>query len=210
MSTEYIVGRKRYPRPQAILWSENPGTIIDGLYIPTGYEINADTDSNTSLSLLNQFLILSDHNRSEMSFTPERIENRQRMINGRMRSYHVADKQTMNVSWQLLPSRSYAENPKFDSEGKSELIRSQKEYTADGGAGGIDLLDWYENHQGSFWMFLSYDKMNNFKNTEDPYSYLGQYNDVIEVFISSFDYSVVKRGSDNHDLWNVSVTLEEA
>jgi hypothetical protein len=210
MSAEdYLVGRKRYARPQGILWSENPGTIIDGMYVPVGYEINANTGSETDTSLFNQFLILSDHNRSDMQFQPERIENRRRMINGRMRSYHVADKQTMSVSWQLLPSRSYAENPDFDSNGVSELIRSQKEYTADGGAGGVDLLDWYQNHKGSFWMFLSYDKHNKFTG-EDKYDKLQQYNDVVEVFISSFDYSVVKRGSDNHDLWNVSVTLEEA
>jgi len=206
---DYLLGRKRYARPQGILWSENPGTIVDGMYIPVGYEINANTGSETDTSLFNQFLILSDHNRSDMQFNPERIENRRRMINGRMRSYHVADKQTMSVSWQLLPSRSYAENPDFDSNGVSELIRSQKEYTADGGAGGVDLLDWYQNHKGSFWMFLSYDKHNKFTD-EDKYDKLQQYNDVIEVFISSFDYSVVKRGSDNHDLWNVSVTLEEA
>lgn len=209
-TASYMTGRKRYARPQGILWSENPGTIINGLYVPTGYEINSDTGMETDTSLFNQFLVLSDHNRSEMDFRPERIENRQRMINGRMRSYHVADKQTMSVSWQLLPSRAYSENPDFDSTGVSEFIRSQDEYTADGGAGGIDLLDWYENHKGSFWMFLAYDKMNKFKNAEDPYAQLGQYNDVVEVFISSFDYSVVKRGSTNHDLWNVSVTLEEA
>lgn len=209
-TANYMTGRKRYARPQGILWSENPGTIINGLYVPTGYEINADTGLELDTSLFNQFLVLSDHNRSPMDFRPERIENRRRMINGRMRSYHVADKQTMSVSWSLLPSRAYSENPDFDSDGTSLLIRSQDEYTADGGAGGIDLLDWYENHKGSFWMFLAYDKMNNFKNDEDPYDHLGKYNDVIEVFISSFDYSVVKRGSTNHDLWNVSVTLEEA
>lgn len=209
-TSSYMIGRKRYARPQAILWSENPGTIINGLYVPTGYEINADTGLEVDESLFNQFLVLSDHNRTEMQFRPERIENRRRMINGRMRSYHVADKQTMSVSWQLLPSRSYSENPDFSASGVSDLIRSQDEYTADGGAGGIDLLDWYENHKGSFWMFLAYDKMNKFKDAEDPYAQLGQYNDVVEVFISSFDYTVVKRGSTNHDLWNVSVTLEEA
>jgi hypothetical protein len=206
---DYLIGRKRYPRPQAILWSENPGTIVDGLYVPVGYEINANTGSETDTSLFNQFLILSDHNRSEMQFRPERIENRQRMINGRMRSYHVADKQTMTVSWQLLPSRSYSDNPDFDANGQTEFLRTQDEYTADGGAGGVDLLNWYENHKGSFWMFLAYDKHNKFAG-EDKYDQLGQYNDIIEVFISSFDYSVVKRGRDNHDLWNINVSLEEA
>lgn len=215
---DYMNGRKRYARPQGILWSENPGTIVDGLYVPTGYEINADTGLETDTSLFNQFLVLSDHNRSEMQFRPERIENRRRMINGRMRSYHIADKQTMSVSWNLLPSRAYSESPNFNANAVpsyyansfSSFNKIDDEYTADGGAGGIDLLDWYENHKGSFWMFLAYDKMNNFKDTEDPYAHLGKYNDVVEVFISSFDYAVVKRGSTNHDLWNINVTLEEA
>jgi hypothetical protein len=217
MATEnYMIGRKRYARPQGILWSENPGTLINGVYVPVGYEINSDTGSEPNTSLFNQFLVLSDHNRSEMQFQPERIETRQRMINGRMRSYHVADKQTMSVSWNLLPSRSYSETPNFNanaipsyySNSESSFTKLDNEYTADGGAGGVELLDWYENHKGSFWMFLAYDKYNEF--TDDKYDKLGQYNDVVEVFISSFDYSVAKRGSTNHDLWNVSVTLEEA
>jgi hypothetical protein len=31
----------------------------------------------------------------------------------------------------------------------------------------------------------------------------------MEMFISSFDYDVVKRGGSTYDLWNLSVTLEE-
>jgi hypothetical protein len=40
-------------------------------------------------------------------------------------------------------------------------------------------------------------------------SKLGQYNQVVEVFFSDFNYSVVKRGGSNYDFWDVSVTLEE-
>jgi hypothetical protein len=58
-------------------------------------------------------------------------------------------------------------------------------------------------------MFLAYDKYNNFKNTESPYAHLDQYNQVIQVYIADFNYTVVKRGATNHDLWNISVTLEE-
>ena len=31
----------------------------------------------------------------------------------------------------------------------------------------------------------------------------------LQVYIADFNYSVVKRGGSNHDLWNISVTLEE-
>jgi hypothetical protein len=205
----YIAGRKRYQRPQGILWSNNAGTLSNGLYVPTGYEIGADIGAETNASLIDQFLVLSDHNRSEINFSPKRLEQRQRTINGRMRSYHVADKLDISWSWDNLPSRSHDESPEFNSSGVSALKGTQSEYTADGGAGGVDILDWYESHTGPFWMFLAYDKYSNFESTEDPYAHLAQYNQVIQVYISDFKYSVVKRGATNHDLWNISVTLEE-
>jgi hypothetical protein len=82
-------------------------------------------------------------------------------------------------------------------------------YTTDGGAGGVELLDWYQKNTGSFWVYLSYDKYSNFGKSDAAYGNLGKYSQVVEVFFSSFDYSVVKRGGTNHDFWNVSVTLEE-
>lgn len=205
----YLTGRKRYQRPQAILWSENPGTLTNGLYVPTGYEIGADTGAETDTSLFDQFLILSDHNRGDMQFSPQRIEQRQRTINGRMRSYHIADKLTMAVSWSMLPSRSYYTVADFNSSGVSPNKNQTGEFTADGGAGGVQILDWYENHKGPFWMFLAYDKYNNFGNDQEAFGHLGQYNQVMQVYISDFNYSVVKRGGNNFDFWNISVTLEE-
>jgi hypothetical protein len=198
--------RKRYQRPQSILWSENSGTLTNGLYVPQGYEIGSTYPEGTSSDLIDQFLILSDHNRTDMSFSPQRIEQRQRTINGRMRSYHIADKLQMSVSWNNLPSRSHNLSPDIDY---STGISSATEYTADGGAGGGELLDWYENHKGPFWMFLAYDKYKNFSTTENPYSHLSQYNQILQVYISDFNYTVVKRGGSNHDLWNITVSLEE-
>ncbi len=206
----YLTGRKRYQRPQAILWSDNAGTLTDGLYVPNGYEVGADVPAETDPSLIDQFLILSDHNRGEMSFTPQRIEQRQRTINGRMRSYHIADKMTINVSWNLLPSRSFYQNAEFNTEtGKSPYQNNTQEFTADGGAGGVEILDWYNNHPGPFWMYLAYDKYSNFGDDNAAFGHLGQYNEIIQVYFADFNYSVVKRGGNNFDLWNISVTLEE-
>ena len=204
----YINGRKRYQRPQAVLWSNNPGTLVNGLYVPTGQEIGAD--STLTAGGTDQFLILSDHNRSEMSFNSERIEKRQRTINGRMRSYHIADKMQFSTSWNNLPSRSYNALSNFDEDGVSAYKSTTGEYTSDGGAGGAEILDWYDNHTGSFWMFLAYDKYTNFGSNAAAYEHLGQYNEVIEVYFADFNYSVVKLGGNNHDLWNISVSLEEA
>ena len=205
----YLTGRRRYQRPQALLWSENPGTLVNGVYLPTGYEVQGNFAGSTDPDLINQFLILSDHNRGELNFTPTRIEQRQRTINGRMRSYHIADKLNMSVSWNNLPSRGYYQNAAFDEDGESPYKNATGEFTSDGGAGGVELLDWYENHTGPFWMFLAYDKYSNFGKDNAAYGHLAQYNQIMQVYIADFSYSVVKRGGANHDLWNISVTLEE-
>ena len=205
----YLTGRRRYQRPQALLWSENPGTLSNGVYLPTGYEVQGNFDASTDADLINQFLILSDHNRGELNFTPTRIEKRQRTINGRMRSYHIADKLTMSVSWNNLPSRGYYQDAGFLGTGLSPDKKTTGEFTADGGAGGVELLDWYENHTGPFWMYMAYDKYTNFGNNDAAYGHLAQYNQIMEVYIADFSYSVVKRGGNNHDLWNISVSLEE-
>ena len=235
----YMTGRKKYVRPQAVLFSNNPGTLVNGLYVPNGLEIGQDPGAVTDPSVIDEFLILSDHNRSEIKVTPNRIEKRERMINGHMRSYHIADKMNFDFSWDMLPSRSFGLRPDFNtSTGKSESTGvfgrptgADEQYTVDGGAGGGELLDWYENHTGSFWMFLAYDKYNNFGNDNAAYGHLNQYNEIVEVYFSKFDYSIVKRGqpfvsgyeedengnidytrpirSSGHDFWNVSLSLEE-
>lgn len=87
-----------------------------------------------------------------------------------------------------------------------------QQYTTDGGAGGVELLDWYENNKGSFWVYLSYDKYNQFGSVRSgsiDLLTLPKYNQVIEMFFADFSYSVVKRGGSNHDFWNISFTLEE-
>lgn len=215
-SNAYITGRKKYTKPQAMLWADTEPVLENGLYLPAGLEI---LDSSYSPEEAG-FIVLSDHNRDPIEFTPQRIEHRQRTINGSMRSYHVADKLTIKTGWSMLPSKSFANNPEFNELGKSELSsiygkpgQADQAYTVDGGAGGAELLNWYNNHTGSFWVFLSYD---NYKDLPDfgtdPYSAfsISRYTHVMEMFISDFQYSVEKRNSSNFDMWNISVTLDEA
>ena len=191
----YLAGRKKYGRPQAMLFSDNPGTLDGGFYVPQGTEFE-------------DFIILSDHNREKIDFRPNRIENKVRTINGRMRSYHIADKLSISTSWKALPSRASSAEPVIDQEsGQTFIGPNDLAYTADNGAGGVDLLNWYENHQGSFWLFLAYDKLTNF--TSDSYNKLGQYNEIVEVFFEDFQYDVVNRGRGTHDFWNISLSLEE-
>lgn len=206
----YMQGRQKYARPQAMLLADNPGAFSNGVYVPDGYESLADVSSQSDASNFDSFIVLSDDNRGPIQLRQNRIENRQRMVNGRMRSYHVADKVTLSASWEMLPSRSYRTAPEIDlSTGASIYKGTTAEYTSDGGAGGNEILEWYETHQGSFWVYLAYDKRPNFGNDADAYTKLAQYNEVVEVFFADFDYSIVKRGGTNYDFWNISFTLEE-
>jgi hypothetical protein len=208
VNATYMQNRVKYARPQAMLWSRDPGTLVavsgtdpvEYIYAPTSNEIDSASATNEN------FIILSDHNRSAISISPERIENRKRMINGRMRSHHIADKLTISVSWQMLPSRAFTSSPEFDLNGQT-IVETN---TADGGAGGEEMLSWYENNTGSFWVYLAYDKYRDFGTDSNAYGHLAQYNQVIEMYIADFNYSIEKRGGTNFDFWNVSVKLEEA
>jgi hypothetical protein len=206
----YMTSRRKYQRPQAMLWANNPGTLSNGFYIPNGFEIGQNPENAEETDLLNEFLVLSDDNREAIDFQPLRIERRERMINGRMRSYHIADKLTISTSWSMLPSRSFESYPNFDFETAQPDTFAGEQYTTDGGAGGVEILDWYSSHQDSFWVYLAYDKYSNFEDEDEKkYARLAQYNQILEVYIADFNYSVVKRGGSNYDFWNIAVTLEE-
>jgi hypothetical protein len=214
----YMAGRKKYQRPQALLFADNEGTKVDGFHIPEGDEIGS---LGASVDGYGEFLILSDNNRSPIDFKTVRIEKRERMINGRMRSYHTADKLTLTVSWDMLPSRAFDTYAGFSADGNPNMTKvpgirpNPLEFTTDGGAGGVELLDWYKNHTGSFWVYLAYDKYTNFKDTyetvpDERFANTNKYNEVVEMFFADFSYSVQKRSGLNFDFWNVSLTLEEA
>lgn len=49
---------------------------------------------------------LTDHNRGEISVSSEIIENQQRMANGKMRKYVVANKAIISTSWDYVPSKT--------------------------------------------------------------------------------------------------------
>lgn len=184
-SAAYMSGRKKYSRPQAILWCDNY-EMDNGLYVPSGTEFQ-------------DFIVLSDHNRKEIEIKGSRIENRKRMINGTMRSYFVADKDTFSWAWNMLPSRAFDEDPMINAS-TGVPASPYVMHTADGGAGGWDLNEWYLNHAGPFYMLMSYDGGEAFDDTT-------KYTRVVHVYFSSFSYTVEKRGIT--DFWSVQVDLEE-
>lgn len=130
-------------------------------------------------------LYLTDDNRSALSVNPIRIENKRRMIDGTMRSVWVNDKKEFSTSWSNIPSRK---------------LNGSDSITSDSFGAGLDIKNWYDSYTGDFWVMFVYDT----NDSDDVDTSVELYN----VFISSFDYDVVKRGQYN-DLWDVSLSLVE-
>lgn len=128
-------------------------------------------------------LILSDHGRSELEIDMQRIEKRERMANGRMRSKFVAEKKAFNTNWEMLPSRS--------------------EYTADKYASAIDMVNFYNAVTGEFTIKIYGDTdVGGSLSSQQLYG-------TFSVFFTEFSSSIVKRGKD-FDFWNVRFGVEEA
>jgi hypothetical protein len=156
----------------------------------TGETSTAVVTNKSKWDLGTNYVYVSDNNRSELAVSFERIEYKQRMINGTMRSYHVADKKNFSTSWENLPSR------------KTEVT----EYHADlrnRFAGGQEMLKWYKDHTGDFWMLLVYD-VDSTVATGDIKKNIEKVN----VFFENLSYNVLERGSDL-DLWNIDLSLVE-
>lgn len=80
---------------------------------------------------------ISEHNRGELSISTERIETKQRMANGAMRKYVIADKRTFSVSWTEFPHDSTL--------------------TVDGAWGADDIQSFYDANAGVFVLSIKYD-----------------------------------------------------
>lgn len=79
---------------------------------------------------------ITDHNRSELAISVERIETATRMANGTMRKYWVADKRKFVTDWTQVPG-SYRN-------------------TVDGFWGANDIEKFYNEHVGALELQLNY------------------------------------------------------
>lgn len=127
--------------------------------------------------------VLTDHGREPVQISVERIGYKARMANGRMRTKFIADKRTLNLSWENLPSRRVA--------------------VADGFSSATDLKDFHQAVQGSFTIRMyADDGYGGALVTDNEFA-------SFNVFIEDFSYTIQKRGG-AFDLWSVEMTLEEA
>jgi len=65
--------------------------------ISAGIEISLDNST---------WYKLTDHNRGQISYSPELIETSQRMANGKMRKYVVAKKNKISTDWKYVPTKT--------------------------------------------------------------------------------------------------------
>lgn len=148
------------------------------IYLPQG-----------SALYLNSTIKLSEHNRQPISLSKNRIEKQQRMNNGTLRKFYVADKESINVSWVKLPS--------FYN------------YTIDGGYGALDLKAFYDGTATKASGALSG------RSSFDVSIKYGNETKVMEMMFTSFSLEMVNRnvkqasGDPAQEFWNVSLTLEE-
>jgi hypothetical protein len=126
---------------------------------------------------------ITEHNRSQFDISTERIEKQQRMSNGTLRKYFIADKKTFSLSWDMLPS--------------------YRTLTVDGAWGAEDLRSFYASTSGKGSFNI---RVNLAKDGTNQENISGKYEDYTVVF-GSCNFTVLKRGI--QPFWNVSMTLVE-
>ncbi len=152
-------------------------------YLPRGSAIQLyarDLYANPA-DTTKDWIKLTEHNRSEISITPERIEQTQRMGNGSLRKFFVADKKQFSVSWRMLPGT--------------------RGYTVDGQWGALDLIEFYNSSEGQSTFDIRLNFAKNGMNQES--SGYEQYT----VSCTSFTATLIKRGE--VPFYDISFSMEE-
>lgn len=145
------------------------------------------SDPNYEMRDGHEYRNLSDHNRSEVEVSSMRIEESQRMANGTLRKFWVADKKAFSVSWSMLPS-----------------YRTE---TVDGYWGAEDLREFYNSELGQdiFQIRLNFAKDGTQSVDGDPED--TNQHEYYFVSFTSCNFTLVKRGV--NAFWNVSLSMEE-
>lgn len=86
-----------------------------------------------------QYRKITDHGRSPLQVSVERIEKKQRMADGTLRRYSIAKKRSWSCSWENLPS-------------KTGVVGYMT--TADGGYAGTDIEAFHNANDAQFNMQL--------------------------------------------------------
>lgn len=139
---------------------------------------------------------ISDHGRSSLNMSTERIGSDKRMADGTLRRMHVAVKRSWSVNWENLPSAN-------------DIAGGYK--TADGGWAGEDMENFYKITPGVFRLVLRRGSAINLSAPAGASTLGPPFEDDnfygVNVMFTEFSKDVIKRGK--VDFWNINVTLEE-
>lgn len=139
---------------------------------------------------------ITDHGRSPLSMSTERIGVDKRMADGTLRRQLVGLKRTWNVSWENIPSTN-------------TVAAGYK--TVDGGFSGEEMEDFFYENQGRVRMVLRRGSALNVATPAAAKTVGTKYEDAnfygVDVMFTDFSKEVVKRGK--VDFWNVSLVMEE-
>jgi hypothetical protein len=139
-----------------------------------GYDVSANGGDGSL-----KYNKVSEHNRSQFDISNERIEKQQRMANGTLRKFFVADKKTFTLSWDMLPS--------------------YRTFTVDGAWGAEDLRAFYNSAEGQSAFNIRVNLAKDGTNQESA-----NYESYTVVF-ANCNFTVLKRGA--QPFWNVSITM---
>lgn len=158
--------------------------------LPLGSLIYFDTSSNATPS----WQAVSEHNRQPISITHNRVQKVQRMSNGTLRKFFVAEKREFSLSWNMLPTFS--------------------NMTVDGGWGKQDIMSFYEGSKGqqTFKIKIVYGK--------DQTTPTLNREEIITVSFTSCSFELAKRNVKDwnvatqsltpaQEFWNISLSMEE-
>jgi len=164
------------------------------MYLPRGSVLNIEAKDPFETNPVNPKVWnkITEHNRSDISISIERIEKVVRTSNGTLRKNHIADKRRFSMSWTMLPS--------------------YRTLTVDGGWGAEDLRSFYLSDDGKKEFNI---RINLAKDGTDTSASGTLYaptmakttSELYTVVFGGCNFSVVKRGLQPH--WNVSIELEE-
>lgn len=150
------------------------------LTLPVGSLLFIDTGTDATTPTWTK---LSEHNRQPVSLDTNRIERAERMANGTMRKIFIADKYSIQCSWNTLPSTSTM--------------------TVDGGYGAEEIRAFYKAKGiGSFKLKISYNGVS----ARDEIITVMFTN--CSFSINKRNVKMVS-GVDPQEFWDVSLTLEQ-
>lgn len=155
-------------------------------YLPRGsaiqiYARDLLVNPNAQIPADQSWIKLTEHNRSDIAMGVQRIEKTQRMSNGDLRKFFIADKKTFSFSWDMLPGTRI--------------------YTVDNQWGALDIIKFYESLEGQSTFTIRFNFAKNGSNQES--SGYEEYT----VSCTSFDATLVKRGE--VPFYNISMSVEQ-